>query len=567
MARSERVRLFHKAYKWVSPVTGRPRRSQTSTWYAAWRENGVRRTQALGTSDRLEAEILAGKIAERLRLRALGLSDPTAQHRALPTWRHALAFLRAVRGRGRSRRHVRETGTYLVEALRAIGARRLDDLDSARLSTYIDSLRRQGRAARTINHRIVSAKGFSRWLVESHRLAFNPFAGLRALGTEADRRRVRRALTRGELARLLRAARRRPAALAVATAAAEAGRRAAGTAPRRTAAEVTAEEKARLRGVGAARARVYRFAAGTGLRRGEIARLRWAHLDLEGDTVTVVAGSAKARREQTVPLRRGLANALRAERRRRAAEPVTAAVFRPRWIPTPRAFLLDLTAAGIPAQGEDGRFVDFHALRTTFVSWVASAGAHPRVAQALARHASVELTMRAYTDLTLLDVRGAVEAAWAAPGAAAGAAQGRAFLPRSSPTGRAKGEREGTSGHGGGGRRPRGDNARKPLYAARYPMNPPIEEVARGEGVEPSTFGSVVRESSTETNRSGQLRSDSEDSGAVLAPEGGATPLSDALRALAAAALSPEDIAAAVERLRRPEAQAPARPRRRARGA
>jgi hypothetical protein len=36
-------------------------------------------------------------------------------------------------------------------------------------------------------------------------------------------------------------------------------------------------------------------------------------------------------------------------------------------------------------------------------------GAHPRMAQALARHASIETTMGTYTDLRLFDMKGTVE--------------------------------------------------------------------------------------------------------------------------------------------------------------
>ena len=38
-------------------------------------------------------------------------------------------------------------------------------------------------------------------------------------------------------------------------------------------------------------------------------------------------------------------------------------------------------------------------------------GAAPRTAQALARHSKLELTMRTYTDVRLLDLRSAVESA------------------------------------------------------------------------------------------------------------------------------------------------------------
>ena len=77
--------------------------------------------------------------------------------------------------------------------------------------------------------------------------------------------------------------------------------------------------------------------------------------------------------------------------------------------PTTRTFHADLKAAGIALKDADGRVVDFHALRTTFVSWLNMTGAHPRTAQALARHSSIELTMGAYSDVRLLDLRAAID--------------------------------------------------------------------------------------------------------------------------------------------------------------
>ena len=47
----------------------------------------------------------------------------------------------------------------------------------------------------------------------------------------------------------------------------------------------------------------------------------------------------------------------------------------------------------------------------TFVSRLSAAGVHPRTAQALARHSKIELTMKTYTDVRLLDLRGAAESA------------------------------------------------------------------------------------------------------------------------------------------------------------
>ena len=61
----------------------------------------------------------------------------------------------------------------------------------------------------------------------------------------------------------------------------------------------------------------------------------------------------------------------------------------------------DLRAAGIPYQNEQGHYVDFHALRHSFISNLARSNVHPKVAQSLARHSTIELTMNAYTHISL----------------------------------------------------------------------------------------------------------------------------------------------------------------------
>ena len=56
-----------------------------------------------------------------------------------------------------------------------------------------------------------------------------------------------------------------------------------------------------------------------------------------------------------------------------------------------------------------GRGFDFHALRHQFSSNLASAGVHPKVAQQLARHCSISLTLDRYTDLQSSDVANALQ--------------------------------------------------------------------------------------------------------------------------------------------------------------
>jgi len=61
----------------------------------------------------------------------------------------------------------------------------------------------------------------------------------------------------------------------------------------------------------------------------------------------------------------------------------------------------DLQAAGIPYIDAAGKVADFHSLRHTFITNLAMSGVHPRIAQALARHSSIELTMNRYTHVAM----------------------------------------------------------------------------------------------------------------------------------------------------------------------
>ena len=58
--------------------------------------------------------------------------------------------------------------------------------------------------------------------------------------------------------------------------------------------------------------------------------------------------------------------------------------------------------------GNGGR-IDFHALRTTFVTRLQTAGVHPRVAMGLARHSEMRLTMNTYTDTSHLPLASTIQ--------------------------------------------------------------------------------------------------------------------------------------------------------------
>jgi len=76
-------------------------------------------------------------------------------------------------------------------------------------------------------------------------------------------------------------------------------------------------------------------------------------------------------------------------------------------IPTSATFRRDLTRASIPIE-VDGKKLEFHALRTTLGTLLATSGASIREAMEQMRHTDVRLTTRIYTDPRLIDMHGAV---------------------------------------------------------------------------------------------------------------------------------------------------------------
>jgi len=235
-----------------------------------------------------------------------------------------------------------------------------------------DTTEQRGISAQTRNFYLQAVKQFCRWCVEEDppRAVSNPLATLKHLNVETDRRHDRRALTLDELLRLLAAANNGPVRCGMS---------------------------------GPDRALLYRLAVETGLRAGELRSLTRASFRFDGKTasVTVEAKHSKRRREDTLPLRPALAAELRSFL---ATKMPGVEVFKmPLHGHSVAMFRGDLQDAGIVYCDDAGHFADFHALRHTFISNLARAGVHPKVAQTLARHSSIELTMQRYTHTVLED--------------------------------------------------------------------------------------------------------------------------------------------------------------------
>src|SRR5687768_16923047 len=62
-----------------------------------------------------------------------------------------------------------------------------------------------------------------------------------------------------------------------------------------------------------------------------------------------------------------------------------------------------------PLRSADGQVLNVQALRHTFITNLSRAGVNPKIAQSLARHTSIVLTMDHYTHLRVDDGRRALE--------------------------------------------------------------------------------------------------------------------------------------------------------------
>jgi hypothetical protein len=63
----------------------------------------------------------------------------------------------------------------------------------------------------------------------------------------------------------------------------------------------------------------------------------------------------------------------------------------------------DLKAADIAYVDDAGLYADFHALRHSYISLITQGGVHPKLAQKLARHSDINLTMSRYSHTLLAD--------------------------------------------------------------------------------------------------------------------------------------------------------------------
>ncbi len=370
--------LIRRTYTKVDPQTGEKTTHRTRKWYGQYRDtNGVVRRVPLCV-DKAAARAMLVEIVRDTERRVAGLVDSTTDQLTRPIAEHIEEYRTHLLAKARDEKHISETVRLIKGVVSECRYRILADLESGggALEQHLAERREKGRSFRTINADLVAVRSFCRWLMDKGRLRKDPTRGLHRLNVEEDRRRERRALTDAEAQRLIDAAFH------------------------------STHEFKHL--TGKDRWVMYTLAQRTGLRRKELRSLTPGSFDLNSKppTVQVEASNSKRRKKDLLPLPDDVAETMREYL---ANRPRDKRVWPGGWWRRSAEMLrLDLADAKIEPVDAQGRVVDFHGQRTTFITALARAGVSPAMAQKLARHRDVNLTMGTYTRLQVEDLAGAV---------------------------------------------------------------------------------------------------------------------------------------------------------------
>lgn len=408
--------------KWVDRKTRRTRKAplnadgdkvmvESGNYLIAYFDaDGQRRQVNSGTPDLATAERIAGQLQNKAALRQSGIIDPTQERFSnearRPLVDHIEDYRRYLASKDNTPKHVESTVRYIEIICQRMNAKQVSDLNGAAVLQIVGELRNKGISKRTkdgvgprtANAYLTAVKGFSRWLWRERRTPVDALATLPRFNEETDRRHVRRELTPDELAYLL--------------------------------AFVEGYTTKFHNMAGPDRATAYRLALGTGFRAGELRSLTPAGFDFNADpvTVTVDAAYSKRRRRDVQPIRSDLAERLRPwlagygrdEHPLAKMPDNTARMLQQDMAAARRKWIDDAPTDGereqrqrsdfLAYQDADGRVVDFHAQRHTYISGIVAGGCSVKTAQELARHSTPALTIGRYAHARLHDLTAALDA-------------------------------------------------------------------------------------------------------------------------------------------------------------
>lgn len=312
----------------------------------------------------------------RDRLGAWGLLDSQSAAAGEPVHNIISSWVSSLRAAGRTEHHAKPSGEYVRKVCTACRFVFLSDIHGEPVNQFLYQIQKAGRSARTANAYLVALRSFLNWARQQGMIHGNPLDVLKKQNEAADRRVIRRDLTESELGTLL---------------------------------DYCPRAKKHHGLTGYERGLIYRLAAESGLRWGEIHALsRGAFTFGTNPAVSLGAKDTKNRKADVLPLLPELAGAMERYFQQSPALPAAKA-FAGMWEHRGADMLgLDLAGANIEEENERGR-VDFHSLRHCAASRLAKAGVSPQILKELMRHSDIALTMRHYVHIGLETKREALK--------------------------------------------------------------------------------------------------------------------------------------------------------------
>ena len=324
-----------------------------------------------GSKSKAETRRAAARLEERhqkIKIGELPVPDVIDKHRARPieeAKEEYVAWGKMQGGRGGrawSQSHAKRKGRLLDLWIETLNLKTLGDLDGLlpRAEAVVQELSKRGKSGKTLQNTLEAMKSFINWCLIRNYLREDPLKGFSKIDTTPNTQR--RAMTPDEFHRLLTVAPYHRQVL-------------------------------------------YSVAMVTGLRANELRSLTRDDLDVEQQGLRLRPEWTKNRKPGFQPLPEGTVKLLveywdTGIVSRLYCQYLRTRVFNPRallYVPAEPGKDLDrdLKAAKITKSTSEGK-LDFHAIRTAFVSWSIEAGANMKEVQHLARHSDPRITFNTY---------------------------------------------------------------------------------------------------------------------------------------------------------------------------
>lgn len=346
---------------------------RTRVWYCEFRDHTGRTVrESTGCRDRAAAQqVLASRERDAERVRS-GLLPAGAIDARRPLADLHAEFVTHLTHSGRSTRHVDNAREFLPRIFAACGWSTFADVSDADVLRWATAERDRVSPA-TVNTHLAPLKTFSRWAADRCGGGADPLRRVKLLNPDVGSTRNKHTPTVADLAAVVTAAER---------------------APRRRPAMP-----------GTDRAMLYRVAAYTGFRAGELASLTPESFTWAGGmvvSVRIAAEHAKDRRAASVPIPAHVAEVLSPWL---ASRPAGLPCWPGKWARArdQSAWLeRDCRRAGV-------RRFTFHALRSFYITELIRSGANVAEFRELARHASAQMSLDHYARVREGDTSTAVD--------------------------------------------------------------------------------------------------------------------------------------------------------------